>query len=66
MGKGLKTKHAVRKRFKVTGRGTLMVRKASGRSHLLAHKTPKRKRQLKRQPILGPVATRKMKDLMHI
>jgi large subunit ribosomal protein L35 len=66
MGKGLKTKHSVRKRFKVTGTGKLMVRKISGRSHLLAHKSPKRKRQLKRQPILGPTATRKMKDLMHI
>ncbi len=66
MAKGLKTKHSVRKRFKVTGTGKLMVRKISGRSHLLAHKSPKRKRQLKRQPVLGPIATRKMKDLMHI
>jgi len=66
MGKGLKTKHSVRKRFKVTGTGKLMVRKISGRSHLLAHKSSKRKRQLKRQPILGPVATKKMKKMLSI
>ncbi len=66
MAKGLKTKHSVRKRFKVTGTGKLMVKKISGRSHLLAHKSPKRKRQLKRQPILGPVAAARMKKLMTI
>lgn len=66
MAKGFKTKHSVLKRFKITGTGKLMVRKKSGRSHLLAHKSSKRKRQLKRQPILGPVATRKMKNMMKI
>ena len=66
MGKGFKTKHSVLKRFKVTGTGKLKVRKISGRSHLLAHKTPKRKRQLKRQPLLGMTYTGKMKKLMGI
>ena len=66
MAKGPKTKHSVRKRFKVTGTGKLMFKKISGRSHLLAHKSPKRKRQLKHQPVLGPTATHKMKLLMKI
>lgn len=66
MAKGFKTRHSVRKRFKVTGTGKLMVKKTSGRSHLLAHKSSKRKRQLKRQPILGATATRSMKKMMMI
>jgi large subunit ribosomal protein L35 len=66
MGKGPKTKHSVRKRFKVTGTGKLRVNKVSGRSHLLAHKSSKRKRQLKRQPILGTTATHTMKKLLGI
>jgi large subunit ribosomal protein L35 len=66
MAKGPKTKHSVRKRFKVTGTGKLMVKKISGRSHLLAHKSSKRKRQLKHQPVLGPTATRNMKKMMSI
>ena len=66
MGKGPKTKHSVRKRFKVTGTGKLKVKKIAGRSHLLAHKSSKRKRQLKRQPVLGTTATHKMKELMRM
>lgn len=66
MAKGMKTKHSVRKRFKVTGTGKLKVKKVMGRSHLLAHKSSKRKRQLKRQPVLGPTATHTMKQMMKI
>lgn len=66
MAKGPKTKHSVLKRFKVTGTGKLKVKRVSGRSHLLAHKSSKRKRQLKRQPILGATATATMKKMMSI
>ena len=66
MGKGPKTKHSVRKRFKLTGTGKLKVKKVAGRSHLLAHKSSKRKRQLKHQPVLGTTATHKMKELMRM
>jgi large subunit ribosomal protein L35 len=66
MGKGPKTKKSILKRFKVTGTGKLKIKKVAGRSHLLAHKSPKRKRQLKRQPVLGPTATRRIKDMIGI
>ena len=54
------------KRFKVTGTGKLKVKKVQGRSHLLAHKSSKRKRQLKRQPVLGSTLTHSMKTMMKI
>ncbi len=66
MGKGPKTKHSVLKRFKVTGTGKIKVKKVQGRSHLLAHKTSKRKRQLKHQPVLNTTAARSMKNMMKI
>jgi large subunit ribosomal protein L35 len=48
----LKTKKNVIKRFKVTGTGKIKIKRLSGRGHLLAHKSSKRKRQLKRQPLI--------------
>ena len=66
MGKGPKTKKSVAKRFKVTGTGKLKVKKNMGRGHLLAHKTSKRKRQLKRQPVLNATAAASMKKMMGI
>jgi len=41
-----KTHKGVAKRFKVTGRGKVVRRKA-GKSHLLSHKGSKRKRSLR-------------------
>ena len=64
MGKGLKSRKSVMKRFKLTGTGKLRVNKISGRSHLLAHKSSKRKRQLKRQPILTGAVAKRMKKMM--
>jgi large subunit ribosomal protein L35 len=67
MAKGsLKPKKSVVKRFKVTGTGKLKIRKQSSRSHLMAHKTSKRKRQLKRQPVYQSAHAYKMKRLMAI
>jgi large subunit ribosomal protein L35 len=66
MSKGFKSKKSVVKRFKITGTGKLKAKKNAGRSHLLAHKSSKRKRQLKRQPVLGPVGTAKMKKMLVI
>jgi large subunit ribosomal protein L35 len=43
--KGIKTRKAVAKRFKVTARGKVM-RSRAGRRHLLANKSPKRRRSL--------------------
>ena len=66
MGKGFKTKKSVMKRFKVTGTGKLKIRKQASRSHLLAHKSSKRKRQLKRQPIYQSANAYKMKRMMGV
>lgn len=43
--KGIKTRKAVAKRFKVTGTGKA-VRSHAGRRHLLQSKSPKRRRAL--------------------
>jgi len=66
MGKGPKTKKSVMKRFKVTGTGKIMVKKVAGRSHLLAHKSQKKKRHMKRQPILHSTAAKSIKTMMNI
>ncbi len=47
--KGNKTKKAVAKRFKITGTGKVM-RSRAGRRHLLAGKSPKRRRSLGSSP----------------
>jgi len=46
----MKTRKAVKSRFRVTGTGMLR-RERPGRRHIMTKKTPKRKRQL-RQPAL--------------
>lgn len=43
--KGIKTKKSVAKRFKVTARGKVL-RARAGKRHLLASKSPKRRRAL--------------------
>jgi large subunit ribosomal protein L35 len=48
-----KSNKSVTKKFKVTGTGKLM-RKSPGRSHLLAHKSSKRKRSLARDKVVDP------------
>ncbi len=48
----VKTKKAVRKRFKMTSSGLLM-RSKQGRRHILTKKTSKRKRQLKKSIVMS-------------
>jgi len=62
----MKTNKSVAKRFKVTARGKLKIRKMSGRGHLLAHKTSKRKRQLKGQPVYQSANAYKLKKMLVI
>jgi large subunit ribosomal protein L35 len=64
MGKGPKSKKSILKRFKITGTGKVMVMKVAGRGHLLAHKSSKRKRQMKRQPMLRSSAAIKIKRMI--
>ena len=51
--KGIKTRKAVAKRFKITARGKVMRRHA-GKRHLLQTKSSKRRRGLRGSEIVGP------------
>lgn len=48
----MKTKKAIKKRFKITGTGKLM-RSKQGRRHILTKKSPKRKRHLKNPAVVS-------------
>jgi large subunit ribosomal protein L35 len=54
--KGIKTKKSVAKRFKVTARGKVLHARA-GRRHLLAGKSPKRRRNLGETKEVDPTDT---------
>lgn len=60
-----KTRKAVIKKFKVTGTGKL-VRQSPGRSHLLAHKSSKRKRALARDKVVDKGHTKTYTLLMGV
>jgi large subunit ribosomal protein L35 len=66
MGKGFKTKGSISKRFKFTGTGRVRIKKLGGRSHFLAKKSQKRKRQLKSRPMLGSTNARKIKQMVNM
>ena len=51
--KGIKTKKSVAKRFKITGSGKVM-RSHAGKRHLLAGKSPKRRRALGKSAVVSP------------
>lgn len=59
----LKTKKAVKKRFKITGTGKI-IRSRSGRGHLRTGKSRKRKRALRRAGIVSKGEARMIKRLM--
>ncbi len=59
----LKTKRAAAKRFKKTGDGKFMYNK-SGSSHLLTHKTRKRKRYLKREEMVSETRVKSIKRMV--
>ena len=54
--KGIKTKKAVAKRFKITARGKVM-RSRAGRRHLLQTKSSKRRRSLGKSTEVDPTDT---------
>jgi large subunit ribosomal protein L35 len=51
--KGIKTRKAVAKRFKITARGKVL-RMRYGKRHLLATKGPKRRRSLGTEKLVDP------------
>ena len=50
--KGIKTRKSVAKRFKITATGKVLCRGA-GKRHLMAFKSPKRRRRLGKARVLG-------------
>ena len=58
-----KTHSATKKRFKVTGTGKLLRRKAP-KAHLLEKKSPKRKRAFRRDQPVAKSDTREIKKLL--
>jgi large subunit ribosomal protein L35 len=56
----LKTRKAVAKRFKITGKGKVLRMKA-GRSHILTKKARKRKQHLRRKTLVSKSFLRNIK-----
>lgn len=54
--KGIKTRKAVAKRFKITGTGKVL-RRGAGKRHLLQGKNSKRRRSLRKATLVGPTDT---------
>ena len=59
----MKTHSGAAKRFRVTGTGKVMRRRAN-RNHLLEHKASKRTRRLSRDLTLAKADVRKIKNLL--
>ena len=54
--KGIRTRKSVAKRFKITGTGKA-VRTKAGRRHLCSTKSPKRRRSLRKHPVVNATDT---------
>jgi large subunit ribosomal protein L35 len=59
----MKTHSGSNKRFRLTGTGKVMRRRAN-RKHLLEHKPTTRTRRLKKEVVLSPADTKKIKRLL--
>jgi large subunit ribosomal protein L35 len=59
----MKTHSGSNKRFRLTGTGKVMRRRAN-RKHLLEHKPTTRTRRLAKEVVLSPADTKKIKRLL--
>lgn len=59
----MKTKKAIKKRFKLTGKNKLM-RCKQGSRHILTKKSSKKKRHLKKQTLVSEAFSNKYKHLI--
>jgi large subunit ribosomal protein L35 len=59
----MKTHSGAKKRFRVTGSGKLMHRRA-GRNHLLEHKSSTRTRRLANEVVMSPADAKKANKLL--
>jgi len=58
-----KTHSGASKRFRITGSGKIMRRRA-GRNHLLEHKSSRRTRRLYDEVVMAPADAQKIKKLL--
>ncbi|UCC73252.1 MAG: 50S ribosomal protein L35 [Gemmatimonadota bacterium] len=61
----MKTRRAAAKRFRKTGTGKLKRRKAY-KSHILAKKSRKRKRGLRKPTLVAPADTKRVKRMLGV
>jgi large subunit ribosomal protein L35 len=59
----MKTHSGAKKRFRVTGKGKLVHRRA-GRNHLLEHKSSRRTRRLANEEVMSPADAKKANKLL--
>ena len=59
----MKTHSGAKKRFRVTGSGKLMHRRAN-RNHMLEHKASTRTRRLANEAVMAPADVKKAKKLL--
>jgi large subunit ribosomal protein L35 len=59
----MKTHRGAAKRFKKTGTGKLVRRKRNKR-HILTKKSPKRKRHLRKEVIVDPADTKRIRQMV--
>jgi large subunit ribosomal protein L35 len=59
----MKTHKGAKKRFKVTGTGKVMRRRA-GKGHLLSGKSSKRRRKLRKDAVINDVASWRVRRLL--
>jgi large subunit ribosomal protein L35 len=59
----MKTHSGAKKRFRVTGSGKLMHRRAN-RNHLLEHKSSRRTRRLDAEQVMAPADAKKANKLL--
>jgi large subunit ribosomal protein L35 len=59
--KGIKTRKAVAKRFKITGTGKVL-RRGAGKRHLLVGKSSRRRRVLRRASLVNATDTYRIKQ----
>ncbi len=59
----LKTRRATAKRFRFTGKGKIK-RAQANRSHLLTHRSSKRKRKLSKREMVSPADEKRIKQLL--
>jgi len=59
----MKTKRGAAKRFRLTPRGKVLRNRSYG-GHLMAGKSPRRRRRLRRKAVVSPVDKKRVKALL--